>query len=364
MNNISRTSKAVQILMTIAAFVIVVAGMRAAKAIIVPFLLAAFIAIVSAPALFWLKKKRLPTWLALLVVVFVILSFGLAIAGLVGSSVNDFSSKLPFHEEKLKQQTAVILGFFGKIGIDVLSIDLTEIFNPGAAMKLVASTLNELGKVLTNGFLIMLTVIFMLLEASSFPEKLGAILPDPEASMERLKKFTNNVNRYMAIKTGVSLATGFLVTIFLIIMGVDYPLLWGLLTFVLNYIPNIGSIIAAVPAVLLAIIQLGPGKAIIVALGYVMINLVMGSVIEPRFMGRGLGLSTLVVFLSLLFWGWILGPVGMLLSVPLTITVKIALDSSEDTRWIAILLGSENTGLPEPAEADSETASGDGNGRQ
>jgi predicted PurR-regulated permease PerM len=145
----------------------------------------------------------------------------------------------------------------------------------------------------------------------------------------------------MVIKTLVSMCTGTLVAVFVFIMGLDYPLLWGMLAFALNYVPNIGSIIAAVPAVLLAIIQIGIVKAMIIAAGYVVLNLVMGNVIEPRFMGRSLGLSTMVVFLSLVFWGWILGPVGMLLSVPLTITAKIALDSREESRWIAVLLGPE-----------------------
>jgi AI-2 transport protein TqsA len=145
----------------------------------------------------------------------------------------------------------------------------------------------------------------------------------------------------MAIKTWMSLATGIAVFIWLVIIGVNYAVLWGLLAFFLNYVPNIGSIIAAIPAVLLALIQLGLVKSIIVAGGFTVINLLIGNVIEPRFMGRGLGLSTLVVFLSLLFWGWVLGPVGMLLSVPLTMTAKIALDSRDETRWLAILLGPE-----------------------
>ena len=152
----------------------------------------------------------------------------------------------------------------------------------------------------------------------------------------------------MAIKTLISLATGVIVTLMLLIIGVDYPLLWGLLAFVLNFVPNIGSIIAAVPAVLLAVIQLGVIYALITAMAYFILNLFMGNVIEPRFMGRELGLSTLVVFLSLLFWGWLLGPVGMLLSVPLTITARIALDSRDDTRWIAILLGPDIVEKIEP----------------
>jgi len=341
MNINAQEMKASQILITIAAFVIVVAGMRAATVILVPFLLAVFISIISATPLFWLQRKGLPTWLALITVIFGMLIVGFLMAWLVGSSVKDFSNNLPVYEEKLTLQTAAIIAWIGKLGIDISDLGITEIFNPGAAMKLVASMLNSLGNLLTNGFLILMTAIFILLEATSIPAKLRTILGDRENSLERFDKFVNNVKNYMAIKTLVSLVTGALVTFFVFIMGLDYPLLWGMLAFALNYVPNIGSIIAAVPAVLLAIIQIGIAKAMIIAAGYVVLNLVMGSVIEPRFMGRSLGLSTLVVFLSLLFWGWVLGPVGMLLSVPLTITAKIALDSREESRWIAVLLGPE-----------------------
>jgi len=346
MNAIKQKTEASKILVTIAAFVIVVAGMSAAKVILVPFLLAAFIAIISAPPLFWLQRKGLPTWLALVIVIIGVLFIGLLVAGLVGSSVKDFSEDLPVYNAKFKQHTAVIMGWLEKHGVDVSGLALTKIFNPGGAMKLVAVLLNSLGNVLASGFLILMTVIFMLLEASSFPAKLRTALSEPQSSLTRLDIFISNVKHYMAIKTLVSLATGIFIAIWLTIIGVDYPLLWGLLTFALNYVPNIGSIIAAAPAVLLAIIQLGLIRALLAAAGYIVINLLMGSVIEPRFMGRGLGLSTLVVFLSLLFWGWILGPVGMLLSVPLTITAKIALDSRDETRWIAILLGPEMISKP------------------
>jgi len=122
------------------------------------------------------------------------------------------------------------------------------------------------------------------------------------------------------------------------IQGVDYLVLWALLAFLLNFIPNIGSIIAAIPAVLLSFVQFGFTGAGITALGFFIVNIVMGNIIEPRYMGKGLGLSTLVVFLSLLFWGWVLGPVGMLLSIPLTMIVKLALEANQETRWIGVLL--------------------------
>lgn len=341
MTDTSHKSTVSQTLITIAAFVVVIAGMRAAGTIVVPFLLAAFIAIISAPPLFWLQRKGLPIWLALIIVIFGVLLIGFLISGLVGSSVKDFSGDLPTYEAKLRQLMAGVSAWLESHNIDTAGLAITELFDTGAAMKFVARGLNSLGKVLTNGLLILMIVIFMLIEASSLPVKLRTIFGDEKNALENFDRFINTVKQYTAIKTWLSLATGIAVFVWLVIIGVDYAMLWGLLAFFLNYVPNIGSILAAIPAVLLALIQLGLVKAVIVAGGFAVINLVIGSVIETRLMGRGLGLSTLVVFLSLLFWGWVLGPVGMLLSVPLTMTTKIALDSREETRWLAILLGPE-----------------------
>jgi predicted PurR-regulated permease PerM len=166
-----------------------------------------------------------------------------------------------------------------------------------------------------------------------------------------------DIKQYISIKTSMSLLTGAIIAVWLKFLGVDYPLLWGLLAFFFNYVPNIGSIIAAVPAVLLAFIQIDPAHAAYAAAGYLVVNGVIGNLIEPRIMGRGLGLSTLVVFLSLMFWGWVLGPVGMLLSVPLTMIGKIALESSNETRPLAILLGSESSA--EEILSAGESARGD-----
>lgn len=337
---INRQTGAAQIVLTVAAVIIVLAGLQAAKVILVPFLLAVFIAIISASPMFWLQRKGLPVWLALLIVILAVFLLGLLTAGLVGSSVSDLSGHLPAYETKLRQHTGALLAWLERLGLDVSGPVLPALLDPSAAMKLVTILLNALGNVLTNGFLVMMTVIFMLLEASSFPVKLRMIL-GRDSSLGRFDSFVSNVKHYMLIKTLVSFATGALVTIWVAVLGVDLPLLWGLLAFALNYVPNIGSIIAAVPAVLLTLVQLGPLRAVLVAMGYLVINMLIGNFLEPRVMGRGLGLSTLVVFLSLLFWGWLLGPVGMLLSAPLTMTAKIALESRDDTRWLAILLGTE-----------------------
>ncbi len=328
-------------LMSAASFVIVVAGIRAAEPIIVPFLLAVFIAVIFLPSLSWLQGKGIPSFLAMLIVVTLIVVFGTLLTALIGTSLDDFSRDLPTYQERLKEKSEVFITWFEQSGIDIPEERLLEVFNPGAAMSLVGGLLTKLGSVFTNAFLILLTVVFILLEASSFPAKLRAISDAPETSESHFNTFIEKINRYMGIKTATSLGTGICIGIWLAILGVNYPLLWGLLAFLLNYVPNIGSIIAAGPAILLALIQFGVIKGLLALSGYLVVNIVIGSIVEPRIMGRGLGLSTLVVFLSLVFWGWVLGPIGMLLSVPLTMTVKIALDSNEGTRRLGVLLGSE-----------------------
>jgi predicted PurR-regulated permease PerM len=325
-----------------AAFVILVAGMREAQEILVPFLLAGFIAIIAAPALFALKARGLPTPISLLLVILAIVAAGTIISLLIGGSVDDFYAQLPHYQERLNQQLRGMLEWLAGMGISIPREAVFTMVDPGKAMQMAAKGLSSLGGLLTNALLILLTVIFILLEASGFPAKLRRILPDPASGFEQLGRIADNIKRYMAIKTGTSLLTGLAVGVWLWIAGVDFPVLWGVLAFLLNYVPNIGSILAAVPAVLLALIQLGTGGALWTLIGYLVINTVVGNVIEPRFMGRGLGLSTLVVFLSLVLWGWVLGPVGMFLSVPLTMMVKIILDGREETRWIAILLGSDS----------------------
>jgi len=328
-------------LVTSAAFVILIAGLREAQPILVPFLLSAFIAIIAMPPLVFLQHRRIPKGVALTLVIGGVVGVGMLMGALVGSAVDDFSAQLPTYQAKLEVQTLNLLNWLAGMGVEISREVVNNLLDPAKAMKMAAQGLNTLGGLLTNAFLILLTVIFILLEASSFPGKLHLIFDDPEHSFIQLERFTDNIKRYMAIKTGTSLLTGLVVAVWLWVIGVDYPVLWGTLAFLLNYVPNIGSIIAAIPALLLALVQLGPGAVLWSALGYLVVNNLVGNVIEPRFMGRGLGLSTLVVFLSLVFWGWVLGPVGMFLSVPLTMTLKIALDSSEETRWIAILLGSE-----------------------
>ena len=327
-------------LVNIAAFVVIVAGIISAKSLIVPFLLAAFLAIISAPPLSWLRKKGVPPLLSILLLVLILVAAEMLIAGLVGTSLADFSESLPTYQTRLKDLLDQTLGWLKGLGVNVTGEVLTKQFDPGKIMGLAANTLNRMGGLLTDTFMIILTFVFILFEAAGFPDKLRAMAGNRSASLEDYTAIAHGVNRYMGLKTITSLATGVAVTISLSVIGVDFAGMWGLVAFMLNFVPTIGSIIAAVPAVLLALVQLGPGAAMVAGSCYLVINIVVGNMLEPKIMGSGVGLSPLVIFISMAFWGWVLGPVGMLLSVPLTMTLKIAMAGNEKTRHLALLLGS------------------------
>ena len=329
----SQVSRAILVL---AAVIIIIAGIKQSASLLVPFLLSVFIAVLSLPAMNSLEKLGLGSGLSLLVVVLGVFTAGFMLSYLIGTSIDDFSRSLPDYQQRITAQKNQLINWLDGYGIAVPTLMGSEILDPNAAMRLLSSIFRNFGSVLANSFLIFITVIFILLETKSFSRKFAQI---SDEKSEFVDEFIGKLNGYMGIKTLTSVMTGVLVTFLLWLLGVDNAQLWGVMAFLLNYVPNIGSIIAAVPAVLLALVQLGVGTALLVAAGYLVINVIIGSVLEPRFMGKGLGLSTLVVFLSLVFWGWVLGPVGMLLSVPLTITVKLALDSKKETRWLGVLLG-------------------------
>ncbi|TKB58195.1 AI-2E family transporter [Ferrimonas aestuarii] len=342
-------------LLVCAALVIVLAGVKSASAIVIPFLLSIFIAIICAPLVRLITGLRVPKWLAILSVMGMVVLLGTWLGALIGSSINDFTAQLPQYRAQLATQFAGLAELAGKFNIPI-SIDvLKEQFDPGRAMNLATDMLSGIGAVMANLLLIVLTVVFILFEASGLPKKLHYALDDPQMRMQQIDRFLESVNRYLAIKTLISLATGVVCGFGLYLIGVDYFILWGVVAFLFNYIPNIGSIIAAVPPLALALIQIGPGAAAATGGLYVGVNMFMGNVIEPRMMGRGLGLSTLVVFLSLIFWGWLLGSVGMLLSVPLTMIVKIGLESTQGGRWMAALLEGEPQA---PSQAIAVTMTG------
>ena len=223
---------------------------------------------------------------------------------------------------------------------------IMEHFDPSVIMNFVSRLLLNFSGVVTNVFVLILAVIFMLLEAPTMKHKLALVLSDNEhdvvAEEHHIDRILDGVISYLGVKTVISLLTGVATWILLDVAGVQYAILWATLSFLLNYIPNIGSIIAAVPIIVQALLLNGFGVGMGVTVGIIASNIVIGNIIEPKMMGKTLGLSTLVVFFSLLFWGWLLGTVGMLLSVPLTMAFKITLESSESTKKYAALLGDVN----------------------
>ena len=335
-----------RLLLVAACVVVLVAGLRAASSIMIPFLVAIFIAAISLPLLSWLQQ-RLPMIVAVLGTILMDLLVLALVGYLVGSTANQVAGEMGEIQSTLTEWIEDGGGWLEERGVpvaswwagdDSLSQALFSRFEPGFLVDFVNRTLRATTAALSSFLVISLIVIFTLFEAATFGPKVRAAFGSDGAEA-RFARAMHEIQHYMGIKTVISLATGLLIGIWVGVLGVEFAIFWGLVAFVLNFIPNLGSIIAAVPTTLLAMVQIGVGRALLVALGYLVVNMVIGNFIEPPLLGRRLGLSTLVVVLSLVFWGWVWGPVGMLLSVPLTMVVKILLENTEEFRWVAVLLG-------------------------
>jgi len=340
-----------------AATLIILTWLRYAQDLVVPFLLALFITVIAAAPMGWLKKRGFGPTAAVSTVFLGIVFIELLMAALLGGSFHAFTVKLPEYQEHMRRMADGALAWLSSRGMDITHSAIREVVDPGSVMAFANSLVASIGEGLSHTFLLMFTVFFMLTESWDLPDKLACIESKrSRQTVSRLLEVIESTKQYTSIKALMSLVTGLLVWIGCSLIGLDFAILWGFIAFMLNFIPTIGSIIAAVPAVLLAMVQLGPMAALAVAGLYVAVNMVIGNMIEPRYMGRRVGLSTLVVFLSMVFWGWLLGPVGMLLSVPLTMVAKFAAQANENTRWVAILLGPE-IALQNAPEADKASTS-------
>jgi predicted PurR-regulated permease PerM len=258
---------------------------------------------------------------------------------LIGGTISSFSGNVTKYESTLSNIIKSFIQLLNDKGLKIPADQTTTIIQPAKILEFTATALNGLLNMMGNTFLIFLIIIFILLEFGSFSVKAKAILCASDKSISYFSTILQNIRHYLWIKSILCLSIGILTYLALMIIGVDYPILWALIAGLMNFIPNIGSIIATIPTFLFALVQLGIGGALWTLGSLTLIHNVFGNIIEPRIMGRGLGLSTLVVFLSLLFWGFVLGPVGMVLSAPFTMTIKILLEQDEKTRWLAILLG-------------------------
>lgn len=330
-------------LLVFASIVVVLAGLQAARPILTPVLLAGLISMASAPLMQWLKARRVPDGLSIVIVLLVTLSVITLLGLLVATSVNAFVVRLPRYEQQLRDAADQVAGWLSQHGVALSTDTLADMIDPGPALALVGRVLQGLANFASLAMLVLLVVAFMLLESLGLRKKLERVALEPSQILE-LEGVSRMIYRYLGVKTLTSGATGLLIGIWTGIVGLELPVLWGLLAFLLNYVPTIGSIIAALPATALALLQFGPGSALVVVIGYLVVNFAIGNGVEPRVMGAALGLSPLAVFFSLLLWGFLLGPIGALLSVPITILVRIFLAAMPDLAWLSVLLG--------PAEHD------------
>ena len=353
MQDITRVSPISRAVIVAAAIAIMVFFVQAAASIIGPMLLAAFIAIIATPPLRWLRRKRVPKWLALAVIILALFEVGSLLVLVFTGQLEGFRDGLPNYQSRLVLLSDQMGSWLEGLGVDNAREALREIYDPALATGLVRAALSNVRDTFGTGLLVLLAVIFMLLEAPGLSAKLKTAFHLTDEGEARIQRVSSAINHYMVIKSIASIATALCIWACLRIFGIDFAVLWTILAFLLNFIPFVGSLLMTVPAVLMALVQTDLPTSLLVALGYFATNTVIGSILEPRVMGRGLGISTLAVFLSLLLWGWVLGTVGVFLAVPITMVLMITLDASPQTRPIAVLLGSKVTEKPEPQEEKS-----------
>ncbi|WP_067519848.1 AI-2E family transporter [Endozoicomonas ascidiicola] len=332
-----------QVLQGLAALIIIMTGIKLGSTLVIPLLLSALLTLLANPIVNFLHRFKVPRVIGIISTLIAFVIFALYFLGNIASTVRDFSAALPGYREQLTEQFLAAQAYLSERNIPLDLSAITDSFDPSALIGPLTNMIGTVGSTMSFALLIIIATIFMLLEAPLLPGKLRHALSSPDHELQSMRRFLHSFNRYVALKTLISMITGLLVGSMLWVKGVNFYVLWGLVAFLFNFIPSVGSIVAAIPGVLLALLQFGPGDAMLIMAGYLAINVTIGNVIEPNVMGHGLGLSPLVVFLSLIFWGWLLGPVGMILAVPLTMFVKIMMESSARWQNVAILLGPDDS---------------------
>ena len=350
----------VRTLLILATLVIVIAGLKAAERFFVPFLLALFIATVSFPITAWLRRHKVPRFFAVITTVLVDFAFlaGVVLIGvtLIGELQEKWESKYQAQSTQKLAQTedwavATIVKWSNVPEEEArrnvrayVTEDLTKQLSNIKVEDIVGLGTNVVGRVtafLGAAFIVVLFTVFMLMEARMFGRRLSLIAEARGPNFERMLHAGKDIQRFLGIKTVVSLATGFLAGFLCWAAGLDFFILWGILAWALNYIPVMGSIVAGIPPTILTLVLMGWPSALAVGVGYVAINTFLGNFIEPMMMGRRFGISTLVVIISVMFWGWVWGPVGMFLAVPIMMMLKVILENSYEFRWIAVAISKE-----------------------
>lgn len=335
-----KTDKAgLHILLKMAALVIILAGIHAAADIIVQLLLALFFAIVLNPLVTWFIRRGVKRPMAITIVVIVMMIVLTALFAVLATSLNDFIALLPKYSNELTAKVIYLQRQVPLLNLHISPELMLRRMDSEKVMTFATTLMTQLSGAMASVVLLVMTVVFMLFEVRHVPYKLRFALSNPQIHIAGLHRALKGVSHYLALKTLISLWTGAIIWLGLLLMGVQFALMWGVLAFLLNYIPNIGSVLSAVPPMFQALLFNGMYEFVMVGALFLVVHMVLGNMVEPRMMGHRLGMSTMVVFLSLLIWGWLLGPVGMLLSVPLTSVCKIWMETTKGGNKLAILLG-------------------------
>jgi AI-2 transport protein TqsA len=347
--------RGVLLLLGAAASVVVLAGVRAVNDLVAPAFLALVLTLLVHPVRTWLQAHRWPSWAATVVCIVAVYAIvvGLAVALVIATA--RFATLLPEYKDKLNDLVDNVGQQLQQFGVGNAQVqNALSSFDFSSLSGVIGDVLGSLVGVASNIVFILLLVLFMCFDASNFPANVQAVGKERPGIAESFGSFASGTRTYLLVSTVFGLIVAVLDTIALAVMGIPVPVLWGLLSFITNYIPNIGFVIGLVPPAVLALLEGGPGLMIAVIVVYCVINLILQSVIQPKFVGDAVGLSTSITFLSLVFWTFVLGPLGAILAIPLTLLVKAVLvDVDPGNAWMEPLLS--NHRVPDDEEDGTAT---------
>lgn len=346
-----------------AALVIIIAGMRAAAYFLSPLLLALFLAILLYPAYRWLLDRGMPTWLTVTVMVLGILLVGGGLLALLWVSLAQLRENLFIYANRMVILRLRLAEGLAELDIDASTLLNSELLNRQWMVNSAARLIGTLGSLISMGFFVVVATIFLLLQATHLSNRLEIELgPDSRLRAQALQ-IGQRVAQFFAIRVRVNLIVAIGITLWLTMLGVDLAVLWGILAFFMSFVMYVGLVIAATPPVLLALAESGMLWAALVIIGVTIINVAVENVVAPAMMGQGLNLAPVVALASLIFWAWVLGPLGLILAIPLTVVVVMILASHPETHWLTVFLTMNTRPLPPilpPLEtAAPSTAAGD-----
>ena len=321
----------------IAYTLIIIASLKLGSGLVLPFFIAFFIFIIFLPLINKLNSFSIPNIISVLIVFTIIMVIIFLLIAFIVSSSNDIVKSIPLYQEKFHQLTPQVIAFFEQFNISLKWSHVINLIEPAKVINQITTFFKGMGNIILDLFLTLFLVIFLFLESSIISKK-AFYLTKTKQQKEKLKLFIKSIHRYFVLKTFTSALTGLAIWIMLSYFNLEYAFIFAVLAFLLNFIPSIGSFIASFPALFVAILQLNMFDTAMIAIGYVAINISVGNFLDPKIMGKDLGLSIFIVFTSMVIWGWILGPTGMFLAVPLTIAIKIASQNSEKYHWLSVVL--------------------------